>query len=82
MVVRKVRFHKANKASALAGAFAFANSAAAGFSGCAKLTADIHYLGNADLLNSSRDGVTAVPQKQWTPLQNFAGTFDGQDHTI
>lgn len=62
------------------------NVAATGFTGCAKLTADIHYLGNARLLNAEGDGLACGnncgSDKQWTPLKNFAGTFDGQDHTI
>ncbi len=62
------------------------NVAATGFTGCAKLTADIHYLGNAQLLNDAGDGLACGnncgSEKSWTPLRNFAGTFDGQDHTI
>lgn len=74
------------------------NVAATGFTGCAKLTADIHYLGNAQLLNNDRTGLqkdengSIIPcdgsdacggvNLQWTPLKNFAGTFDGQGHTI
>lgn len=62
------------------------NGSSNAFTGKAKLTADIHYLGNAQLLNDAGDGLACGTncgsEKPWTPLQNFAGTFDGQDHTI
>ena len=62
------------------------NVAASGFSGCAKLTADIRYIGNAKLLNDAGDGInSAISEgdvKRWIPLQNFTGKFDGQNHTI
>ncbi len=62
------------------------NSSASAFNGKAKLTADIHYLGNTKLLNANGDGLACGSgcgsEKSWIPLKNFAGTFDGQDHTI
>lgn len=60
------------------------------FAGCGKLTADIYYLGNAKLLNDERTGLreengsVLIPaeEQSWTPLNSFAGTFDGDNHTI
>lgn len=64
------------------------NVAASGFSGCAKLTADIQYIGDAPLLKEDHsnlievDGKPQISQRPWTPLTNFSGKFDGQNHTI
>ncbi len=73
-------------ADELEGFAGIVNGSATAFKGCAKLTADIHYLGNAQLLNDAGDGLACGnncgSDKSWTPLKNFAGTFDGQDHTI
>lgn len=72
------------------------NNSNVAFTGTAKLTADIFYLGSAKLLNDAGDGLASScnsstqscaplvngEDRSWTPLKNFAGEFDGQNYTI
>lgn len=51
------------------------------FEGCVKLTADINYQGESALLKSDTTLSLNNP-RQWSPIMYFAGSFDGDGHTI
>lgn len=49
---------------------------------CALLMNDIKFSGDTKVVKDDLTGVNSVPFKSWEPLREFAGTFDGQGHTI
>lgn len=49
---------------------------------CALLMNDIKFNGDTKVVKDDLTGVNSSSFKSWEPLREFAGTFDGQGHTI
>lgn len=49
---------------------------------CALLMNDIKFNGDTQVVKDDLTGVKSGSFKSWEPLREFAGTFDGQGHTI
>lgn len=49
---------------------------------CALLMNDIKFNGTTKVVKDDLTGVNSGSFKSWEPLREFAGTFDGQGHTI